>query len=142
MKIRQGFVTNSSSSSFIIKSKKEVPKDIASNFTRFTKDNFKEQYLSTMCSYFEYDYIFSCFDEEREKKLIKLLKLTPEQITLMKLEKHDLLDEYLELQEEIDNMPEDEFLYYLYADRDWLYYQDAINSFINESEVLEHKTDL
>lgn len=142
MKVRCGFVTNSSSSSFVIKSKKEAPEDIAKHFTKFTKENFREQYLDTMCSYFEYDYIFSYFDEEREKKLIELLKLTPEQMTLMKLEKHDLLDEYLELQEEIDNMPENEFLYYLYADRDWLYYQDDINNFIKESEVLEHKTDL
>lgn len=142
MKIRNGFVTNSSSSSFIIKSKKEAPEDIKKHFTEFTKDNFEKTYIDEVCSYLEYYYLFSSYDEDKEKKMIELLKLTPEQVTMLKLEKQDLLEEFLDLKEEVNKISDNEFLYYLYADRDWLYYQDAIKNFIKESEVLDHKTDL
>lgn len=132
MKIRNGFVTNSSSSSFILSSKKKAPEEYSKRLIELTKENLFDFYKE------EYKW-HDCYMSE---DLQEALNLTEDEKVLVILNEQGVLDEYLIAKKRLENMPEDEYLYYLYEDRDWLYGQEKLTEFIRESLILDRKTDL
>lgn len=138
MKIRHDFVTNSSSSSFVIATNETIPEIYKNRVEEITSENLIDKYKERV----EFDYIVG-YSEEDDNKLKRVAKLNDEQILLIKLAVHDELDEYLEVKEKLESEEfKDKKIYYIFEDRDWLYDQIELTNFINNSEIISHETDL
>jgi hypothetical protein len=133
MKFRKDFVTNSSSSSYIIATNKEIPSDYTNTVKPLSLDYFYEEVSNAKWNKISYDM------EDEEFK--KLGNFTDEQIKLIKLAIEGDLNQYLEIKNKLEEDKEKP-LYNIYVDRDWLYYQDALKQFIEESEIISYEGDL
>lgn len=135
MKVRKDFVTNSSSSSYIISTKREVPSQYNDTVKRITKENA----LDVIKEISDYEWTTISYEIDNEE-FQKLGKFTNEQIMLIKLAISGQLSTYLELMENLNK--EEDPIYHIFVDRDWLYYQDALQKFIDEAVLLDKEGDL
>ena len=96
MKIRQDFVTNSSSSSFIIRTKGPLP-EIKGYVERLTKENFKAAFEAVT------DFFGGCISYNLDnEELQEILNINDEQLFLLMVAKENKMDEYLKLKEYLE----------------------------------------
>ena len=135
MKVRKDFVTNSSSSSYIISTKQEVPSQYNDTVKRVTKENA----LDIIKEISDYEWITITYEMENEE-FQKLGNFTDEQMMLIKLAISGQVSTYLELMKNLDKGENP--IYHIFVDRDWLYYQDVLQNFIDEAVLLDKEGDL
>lgn len=131
MKVRFGFITNSSSSSFIISTTKEPPENIADFITKITKDNYVEKLNNEYC--FEYDCHVSAED-------YKSIGFTDEQIFAINFMQKFGAHSYKVL---MDALYGNESVYFSCIDNDVYYnfndvyyHLDELYTFIHGSKIL------
>lgn len=140
MKVRYGFVTNSSSSSYIIRVTNENsirairPYVFNMYFKKLTKDSNVAEAVLGCTSAADYD----AFEYTGLKELNVL---TDEQYTLVRLANEGRLDSYVKIKEALDSGAE------IYVcdriDRDYLYEErEGLSEFINSNEILFEEGDL
>ena len=135
MKKRMDYVTNSSSSSFIVSTKNEVPIEYLSDVKKIDNDAIA-QTLAEIYSELQWERITY---EMEDEELQKLGNFTDEQMWLIKLANTNNLQLYLELKERLNN---DEDLYHILIDRDWYYYQTELKRFVDNAELVNEEYDL
>lgn len=135
MKYRSDFVTNSSSSSFIIATDKDLPYDYNKLFERVTEDNLMKIIKETSdCRW------SSIFNGTSDTELKELGGFTDKQLDILSLASCGELERYHHLLRALrtSTVP----LYHIFVDRDWLYRQWELDSFIQSSNVIEAEYDL
>lgn len=135
MKIRHDFVTNSSSSSYIISTKQEVPSLYKDIVKRVTKENVPEIIKSIS----DYEWTTITYEMDNEE-FQKLGNFTDEQMMLIELAISDKLSTYLTLLENLNK--EENPIYHIFVDRDWLYHEDDLHNFIDKAILLDKEGDL
>lgn len=135
MKVCKDFVTNSSSSSFIISTNKEVPTQYKDEIKRVDNKNALD--VIKQISDYEWTTISYEMDDDKFKELGNF---TDEQISIIKLAICGELKTYQDLINHLEK--EEDPIYHIFVDRDWLYYQDVLKNFIDEANLLEEKGDL
>lgn len=133
MKYRKGFVTNSSSSSFIVNIKGDIPKKYKNCFKKITKDNLLSYFLNK--NYIDEDDKLSYnFSNEQVKSL---LDIDDNILILMKFIKCDSsnFEDYLLLLEKFKENPNLE-LYEYFADWDWEFDKDDLREYLETCDII------
>lgn len=135
MKIRLDFVTNSSSSSFIISTKDKLPDKYKENIDKINGQNISEILRRHTGTYIG-DEISPGVSYNEFKELGNF---TDEQMQLIQLIECECMQLYMDMKTRIDSGQD---LYNIYVDRDWLYENAGLKNFINESELIDEEGDL
>lgn len=135
MKVRIDFVTNSSSSSFIIMTKESPPEQYKNHFYKITSDNM-------------YEIIKECFPEyyvsyEVDNDMFqKLGNFTDEQMAIILFSTNGELSEYKKIKEALNEAKETgASVYTINVDRDWLYYNPEVREFIDNAEMIDEELE-
>ena len=139
MKIWKDFVTNSSSSSFVILSDKDIDaaKEELGNFASYLEDFSIKNIVGEDNWDFE---IFLKDADLSEEEFKKLGNFSDEQMDLIKLLTTYNLGGYLNAKKEMEENPLLK-AYYILIDRDYLY-NSPLERFIHESIIVDRQTDL
>ena len=140
MKVRYSHVTNSSSSSFVISTKQEVPERYKDEVKRITKENV----LNVIKDFLDYccmGVTWYMDDDEFQK----LGNFTDEQMVLIRLAANDKIPMYFNFMKDLEE--NEDPIYHIFIDRDWLYrdneyYLDSLQDFIDNSKLLYDEGDL
>ena len=133
MKYRQGFVTNSSSSSYIISIKNPIPAGYESCFKKITKDNLLECILNK--NGIEMDECVSYNLSNEEVK--NLLGIDEKILPLLKLMQYNSgdFDDYLLLLKKFKENPE-LVLYEYSVDWDWEFDKEELRVYISTCDII------
>lgn len=135
MKIRTDFVTNSSSSSYIISTNKELPEKYKEDFTLISDSNSAMSIMKE-----RYSWIFDYEDKQLVQQLKELGNLTEEQIPVALLLYHNYFNDYVSICDKLKNVNEP--IYHICVDRDWLYHQWELRNFLKEVTIIDEEGDL
>ena len=135
MKVRSDFVTNSSSSSYIISTSNEPPTQYSNSIQSVTKENI----LDVIKQISDYEWTVISYEVENDK-FQELGGFTDEQMVIIKLAIAGKLSIYMDLMKILDSAKEP--VYHVFVDRDWLYYQDALQEFISDANLLNEENNL
>ena len=135
MKIRTDFVTNSSSSSFVIATDAEIPERFANLLKLVTKENALDVIKDTS----SYEWV-DIGEDISDEELQEVCHLTDEQMTLLKLNACGALGRYIHLLKSLE--ASDRPIYHIFVDRDWLYDNPELSHLIDDAILIEHEGDL
>lgn len=135
MKFRTDFVTNSSSSSYIISTNRELPEKYKEDFTLISDSNSAMSIMKE-----RYSWIFDYEDKQLLQQLKELGNITDEQIPIALLLYHNYFNDYVNICNKLKDVTEP--IYHICVDRDWLYYQWELNNFLDEVTIIDEEGDL
>ena len=134
MKTRNGHVTNSSSTSFVLTTKEPLPKRYETLFKKIDKNNLVEIFKQKRAYYFD-------LDDDVTKKLKEIGNFTDEQMDLIALVQYDMLYEYLHIKKRVADIEDP--IYHLFVDRDYLYCAEELDHFVrHETTIIDEEGDL
>ena len=139
MKIRYGFVTNSSSSSFIIKANGIIDEKYRNLFSDdVTKDNYIQKIIED--SWIETDEFG--YTGMKKEDIIKLFGIDEKAYFLMCIIQNnpDSINKCLELGEYFEKNPND-ILHFITLDWDYEYYNPELKKFMDECDILYKESD-